>query len=85
MTVEFLTCVVIAFATSITICFVFPAARVLLCVRVVCLQSVFGARANLSMKRGKKTEDAAADEENDTGSGTTAVLYIKTLTHIVLT
>lgn len=52
--------------------FVFPAAaRVLLCVRVVCLRGVFAARASSSMKRGKKAEEeaAAAEGENDAGSG----------------
>lgn len=48
---------------------VFPAARVLLCVRVVCLRGVFAARASSSMKRGKKAAEAAADGENDSGSG----------------
>lgn len=44
----------------------------LLCVRVVCLRGVLAVRAGSSMKRGKKDEVAAADGENDTGSGTAA-------------
>lgn len=40
--------------------------------RVVCLRGVFAVRASSSMKRGKKAEEAAADGEDDTGSGTTA-------------
>lgn len=48
---------------------VFAAVRVLLYVRVVCLRSVFAARASSSMKRGKKAEEAAVDEDNDSGSG----------------
>ncbi len=51
---------------------VLSAARVLLCVRVVCLRGVLSVRASSSMKRGKKAEEAAADGENDTGSGTAA-------------
>lgn len=50
--------------------FLCPAARVLLCVRVVCLRGVFSVRSSSKMKRGKKTEEAAAaDGENDSGSG----------------
>lgn len=49
--------------------FFFTAARVLLRVHVVCLRSLFAVRASSRMKRGKNTEETAADGENDTGSG----------------
>lgn len=67
--------------TNTSFFFFSPAARVLSCVRVVCLRSVFVVRASSSMKRGKKAEEAVAEGENDTGAGTTATtksLYIKT-------
>lgn len=54
---------------------VFAAAHVVLCVRVVCRQVVIPVRASSSMKRGKKTEDAAAEGENDAGSGTSQHCY----------
>lgn len=61
----------------------------LLCVRVVCLRSVFAVRANSSMKRGKAAEEAAGDGENDTSNGTAAGTntYIHTVlsTYIFLT
>lgn len=41
----------------------------LLCVRAVCLRGVFVVRMSSKNKRGKKAEEAAADGENDTGSG----------------
>lgn len=45
-----------------------PAASVLLCVRVACLRGVFAVRASSTMRRGKKTEEATSDGENDTST-----------------
>lgn len=46
-----------------------PAASALLCVLAVRVRGVFAARLSSNMKRGKKSEDAAA-AENDPDSGT---------------
>lgn len=40
---------------------------------VVCLRGVLAVRVSSSMKRGKKAEEAAAEGENDTASGTTSM------------
>lgn len=50
----------------------FPAACVLLRVHAVCLRGVCAVTVRSKMKRGKKAEEAAADGDNDTGSGTTS-------------
>lgn len=66
---------VIWFFFIIIIYSVFPAASVL-CVRAVCLRGVFAVRVCSNMKRGKKTEQAAADGENDSGSGNKSCTHI---------
>lgn len=52
-----------------------PAASVLLRVPVVCLRGVFAVRASSTMKRGKKTEEATSDGENNAASGS-STLYL---------
>lgn len=48
-----------------------PAASALLCVLAVRVRGVFAVRASSTMKRGKKSEEAAAAADNDPDSGTT--------------
>lgn len=60
--------------------FVLPAARVLSCVRVVCLRVVLPVRVSARMKRGKKTEEAAAaDGDNDAGIAASSICHSLTL------
>lgn len=61
----------------------FPAACVLLRVHAVCLRGVCAVTVRSKMKRGKKAEEAAADGDNDTGSGTASCAETNISIHTV--